>query len=322
MILAPTEHQPLQPLELIPEVAPQFVTYLPFDKTYLRALLSLDRLHGFTDSYDILLPYAHQVSQDNWEYIDMLDQFDCTETVRVGEGGAGYRSGLYLSYLEQKPKRFKKARSLKSRPIYEEADMITLPWSEILSLDNYTSQYASARLIWEEDVEAPELLQQNYKLRVVTDAIKHWYLRREKGEPWQPRADTTIARQVTSYLEMLDTNLVDEYFYMEQAEDYCFARVYGLTTPEEGLRRFPALIGHESNRIKAVEEAIKQADRPKNEGVLVDSNDHRIVMAIAMRYGFSKDRFANPDCVTKSFPLFWEFLDAARLATTKQWYCA
>jgi 5-enolpyruvylshikimate-3-phosphate synthase len=55
-------------------------------------------------------------------------------------------------------------------------------------------------------------------------------------------------------------------------------------------------------------------------GRIINSEDHRVVQAIAMRYFFNelwRGDFVNPDCVNKTWPRFWDFLaDAENIVTT------
>jgi 5-enolpyruvylshikimate-3-phosphate synthase len=74
-------------------------------------------------------------------------------------------------------------------------------------------------------------------------------------------------------------------------------------TPEEGEAQWPSLRLHESDRIIEMEEALAQDT--------VTSADHRVVQAVAMRKGNAVS-FSRPEAVAKSWPQFWQFLNAQR----------
>lgn len=291
------------------EADPLIQRYVPLDKTYVRVMLSLDDRYGYADSEAILAASGYPLPDDTAMYVQAQDDYYHRRPVHVGEGGANYRTLLYRSYLEDTPLLFVKEGSLKGRPMYERGDMTTMSAKQLAELDNRTTQYLIARMIWGDPEDIPdELIEQEFKLQVADEAIADWHAARATNEPWSVRPDATITRQAGLFLRALKSGIKDAHFEMMQAEDYCFARIYGYTTPEEGEKRWPRLRRHESDRIASVERAIKQA----TSGEVIDVNDHRVVQAIAMRWGLSRDRFKYPDCVTKSWPDFWLFIAEAR----------
>lgn len=256
-----------------------------------------------------MAPNQGDVAKDTTEFLAAANEYESSDIVHIGEGGANYRSLLYRSYLEGSNKRFERTGSSLQRQIYEAPDMTTLPNSQLLLLDDETTQYISARLTWDEQASIPrEVVYGDFKLRVVADAISHWYSQRERGLAWQPRRDISLARQAASFIKVLQTGEIDSNYYPEQAEDYCFARAFGLMSAAQALQKWPKLQHHESNRIESMERAIKQVEA----GEIIDVNDHRVVQAIAMRYGLGPSRFKYPACVEKSWPRFWEFVTQAR----------
>ena len=97
-------------------------------------------------------------------------------------------------------------------------------------------------------------------------------------------------------------------FIPEQPDDYCFARAFNLVTPEEGEHRWPMLRGHESDRIAEMEKALGELERSEP----ISSRDHRVVQAVAM-LGATRGKSVStthPDCVAKTWPQFWKFLNA------------
>jgi hypothetical protein len=288
---------------------PDFEATIPLDKTYMRIMLALDDMHSFTDTDEIIQPYNSELPDDTRMFRLALEDYSADEPIRVGEGGANYRTMLYRSLIDSTPRSFVKDGSLVGRNIYQEVDLLTMTNTQLLGLNRGTSQYLSARFLWDPEAQiSSSEINSHYKLKIVKEAVEHWYDARQKGEPWSPRKDVTIRRQAESYLKMHSTLELDTNFYMEQSEDYCFARVYGLATPADGERKWPALRDHESDRINSMEIAIEQATT----GQIINVNDHRVVQAIAMRFGLPPERFKHPDCVKKSWPRFWEFISLAR----------
>jgi hypothetical protein len=140
---------------------------------------------------------------------------------------------------------------------------------------------------------------------VTYEALKHWKERRNKGLVYEIRYDEILFKQAKAFFEILKTGITD--FIPLNPDDYCFARAFNLITKEEGKKRFPAIQGHESNRLEEMEKCLKQF----NNGELIETNDHRVVQAIAMLgvVENKKVNFSNKDCVSKSWPKFWDFLE-------------
>lgn len=300
------------------ETSPQPRELNPLDKTYTRVMLALDFKHGFTGSHQILEASEFDLPDDTATFLRALDDYAQERPVRVGEGGANYRTMLYLSYLEGRDTEFVKEGSLIDRNIIEDPNIITLSNEELLELNDGTTQYLIARMIWDDTLlVSPALIEKEYKLRVAAQAINDWHQAREVGEQWRPRVDETIARQAEAYRRFAQTGVKDSEFEMWQPEDYCFAKAYEYTNAKDAEDMWPRLRHHESDRIEAMELAIQQAVNSK-EKELITVNDHRVVQAIAMRYGLSRERFKHPDCVTKSWPRFWEFIEEVRNEQSKR----
>lgn len=173
-------------------------------------------------------------------------------------------------------------------------NIVNYSLEELLKLDNGTSQWASAAILLgnKERIEDPP-----FKLQLTYDAVEHWENKRLNDECWEPKYDETILRQAKAYLGL-------ERFIAQQAEDYCFARAFGLISPEEGEKRWPSLKSHESNRIEEMEKALQQTG--------ITSKDHRVVQAITMLKG-DKVKIKYPNSVNKSWPQFWEFLEDKKI---------
>ena len=73
--------------------------------------------------------------------------------------------------------------------------------------------------------------------------------------------------------------------------------------------RWPNLRGHESNRLEEMEIMIEKAQQ----GLEIDSKDHRVIQAIAMKQIIEGKQIEVNDVavVNKSWPQFWRFLNYA-----------
>jgi len=191
------------------------------------------------------------------------------------------------------PKEFILSGTLKDRKICDNPEIINWSLENLLTLDNNTSQWASASVL----LGNPARIQNPpFKLQTTFDAIEHWKDKRKKGETWEPRYDETILSQAEAYLKFLQTGKM--HFEPQQAEDYCFARAFNLITAEEGEKRWPSLRGHETDRISEMEIALTQ-DK-------ITSKDHRVVQAIAM---LNRGKIKYRNAVNKSWPQFWKFME-------------
>ncbi len=191
--------------------------------------------------------------------------------------------------------------TLSKRSIADNPSIIDLSQKELLKLDNSTSQWATA-LVLLGDME--RIKNPPYKLKLTYEGVEHWNSQRKKKKSWKPKLDQTILNQAKTFLDLL--NGKKSSFKPEQAEDYCFARVFGYITKNEGEKRWSSLKGHESNRITEMEEIIKSAVK----GHEIFSKDHRAIQAIVMWGIVNKKRviIKYPKAVNKSWSQFWGFI--------------
>lgn len=302
----------LEAFEFPPEIAE---TLPSFDKSWMIRLGVLDVFAGSTRMIDFLETQT-DIGDDLEALKRVSKQWLADEPIEVGESGTIYRIFKFASWMEQEqnpeaPERlFVKKGSLVGRNITDDPAIIHWGLDDLLTLDKKTSQWATAAVLLQDRLRPTGDI--DFKLAVTFDAKSHWITRRSQGKPWEARADNTINTQAAAYLQALRGSLPD--FVPTQAEDYCFARAYGLITPELGEELWPKLRYHESDRIESMETAIAQAVN----GEIIDINDHRVVQAIAMRFGLSRNRFKYPDCVAKSWPKFWDFIEKSRTLTASE----
>lgn len=269
--------------------------YIPLDKSWMIRMGVLDLVNGYRDGVKYLERHQEELNEDLKSLYRAALQWDLGDSINVGESGTLYRFLKFASWELGLDKKFVLQGTLKDREICDDPKIVDWPLEQLLTLDNRTSQWASASVLMgnQERVQNPP-----YKLQVTYDAVEHWKTVRESGEVWKPRFDETIWAQASAYLQWLKDGKMD--FVPQQAEDYCFSRAFDIMTAEKGKARWPSLRGHESNRIMEMEKALQERE--------VTSRDHRVVQSIAMLKK-SKEGIVNPDCVNKSWPQFWRFLE-------------
>jgi len=277
--------------------------YIPLDKSWIIRLGVLDMLNGYRDISKFL---GEQLilSDDLKALARCARDWDAKKPIDVGESGTLYRCLQFASWKYRLDKKFIKQGTLNKRELCDNPEIIKWPLEKLLILDGGTSQWATASVL-AGSTERPAT--DRYKLRLTYEAVGHWNDCRDEGVLWSPRVDETIKRQALAYFGLIKTGKL--FFLAKDAEDYCYARAFGLMRPEEGERAWPQLVKHESNRIQHMEEVIDMADN----GRVIHSLDHRAVQAIVMR---QKSRnlpveVVNKDVVNKSWPEFWDFLEYA-----------
>ena len=227
--------------------------YIPLDKSWMIRMGVLDLTNGYDDCTKFLEQQYRELSDDLRSLYHASIRWNSNEPIDVGESGTLYRFLKFASWKLGKQKEFVLRGTLKNRKTCDNPSIVDWPLEELLTLDNRTSQWASASVL----VGNPERMPNPpYKLQVTYDAVEHWKNARRKNEIWEPRHDETILAQALSYLQWSREGKID--FTPQQAEDYCFARAFGLMSAQEGEMRWPSLRGHESDRIVEMEEALKQ----------------------------------------------------------------
>ncbi len=274
---------------------PKYEQYIPYDKSWMIRMGVLDMVHGY-DDINRLLDSEEHLGTDLQALNRATKQWREGDEIDVGESGTLYRFLQFAAWKAGRNVHFIKHGTLVDRPITSDPSIVDLPITELLKLDNGTSQWASIAVLLGNT--EPRLQPAPFKLQTTYDALDHWQHARSHGNTWEAKRDETIARQASAYLGWLATNTME--FTPEQAEDYCFARAFDLMTPDEGEAQWPSLRQHESDRIAGMEEALAQHE--------VASADHRVVQAVAMRKG-SEISFTHPECVAKSWPQFWKLLE-------------
>lgn len=282
----------------------QLEDFIPWDKSWLLRMGVLDIL-AMRDQIGNFLHRERLISEDLVALMIAADCWYDSPTIDVKESGTLFRFLQYASWKKRLDKHFIRRATLADRNIAADPHIIELSQAQLLTLDNGTSQWASAAALCGDETRLPD---PPYKLDLTYRAIHHWRARIASKQPWEPRRDSTIKRQAEAFDRMAKGH--SHGFTPQQAEDFCFAYTFCGMSSEEGEARWPSLRGHESDRIVEMKRALNQAKRKHR----VTSRDHRVVQAVGMWSELVQRRveFSRPHCVQKSWPRFWEFTVAHR----------
>ncbi len=283
---------------------------IPLDKSWLIRMGILDLTRGYPDIIKFLEDQKDLGSDLNALKKICYSWNKPDEAFDVGESGTIYRFIRFYSWKNNIDREIKVSDTLIKRikrgAISNDPKIVNYAPKDLLKLDSQTSQWATMSYLLGNRIKVENA---PFKLKLTYEAVDHWENARTMGVLWEARKDQTILNQAKAFLGYLKTGKVD--FAHEQAEDYCFGRAFEVLTEDQAKRLYPSLEGHETSRFEEMERAIKQADQDQR----VSSPDHRVVQAIAMKYfdrGIQKESFAYPNCVNKSWPLFWEFMDSCK----------
>ncbi|MFA7252354.1 MAG: hypothetical protein WC027_00665 [Candidatus Paceibacterota bacterium] len=276
--------------------------YIPLDKYWMIRMGVLDILNGKKDIVKILEKEDRKnLGGDVSALFNAAKNWETKNEISVGESGTLFRYLQFAIWKLKLNKKLIKEGTLIKRDVCNNPEIVKWPLAKLLELDKGTSQWASAAVLLgnEEKIENSP-----YFLKLTSEALKHWQDRRKEGLVYDIRHDQILGRQAEAFLELLEKNKTS--FRASNPDDYCFARAFNLINKEEGAKRFPAIQGHESNRLDEMEKCLRQFEG----GEVIETNDHRVVQSIAM-LGVLKNKkvkFSNPGCVSKSWPQFWDFL--------------
>ena len=274
--------------------------YIPIDKSWIIRMGILDIINGYDDIL-YFLENQKKLGDDLIALKKVANIWTTNKPINVGESGTLFRLLKFISWKLDLNKKFIIRRTLKDRKITDDSNIINFSQKELLRLDNFTSQWATASVLLgdKERISNPP-----YKLKVTYEALNHWKKQRVKNKAWKPRLDKTILNQAQAYLKLLKGRKIS--FKSEQAEDFCFAYTFGFITTRQGEKKWPSLRGHESDRIKEMQKTLNNAKF----GKVIKSKDHRVIQAIAMwgKVNNKKVKILYPNSVNKSWPQFWYFI--------------
>lgn len=274
--------------------------FIPLDKSWINRMGILDIVNGRDDIQKFLAEQSN-LGDDLIALKRCAENWSTGGVIDVGESGTLYRLLKFASWKLGLKKEFRTQGTLSHRKVTDDPGIVNLSQAELLKLDNGTSQWATAKVLLGDTERLPN---PPYKLARTYEAVDHWQQQRAQNLMWVPKYDETISGQAQAFEKMLQGERPN--FVPAQAEDFCFAYIFGYITAEEGEQRWPALRYHESDRIVEVQE---MHERTKN-GEPVTSHDHRVVQAIAMwaKLNSHEVKFTHPEAVNKSWVQFWDFL--------------
>jgi len=252
---------------------------------------------------DFLQTYDGELSDDIKALQRILKQWGSDEALDVGESGTLYRFVQYLCWLNGSTQQIKTRGTLRARKLTDNPAIIDYSIEQLLKLDGGTSQWASAAVLFT-DINMPDR-SYPYHLQMSLNA-KQYYA--ECGGLWEPRCDATIQRQATAFFNWRTSG--DMIFTPVQSEDFPFAVAFGVMTTVEGEQRWPQLRNHETDRVVEMGRLLNSET--------IDSPDHRVVQALALRYPDRVLTSRSKKAVTKSWPQFWLFHSSASSRSTKQ----
>lgn len=294
--------------EITHEEKVKISSFIPLDKSWIIRMAILDFLNGYTDGLEFLKK-EKDLGGDLMILPNVIESLSKKSlAVDVGESGTIYRFVSFYIWKNKLPIEMKISKTLIERvargAITNNPKIVNFSQEELLELDNKTSQWATMAYLMgnRKKVQNPP-----YKLKVTYEAVESWENARKNKKSWEARIDPTIFNQALAFINLLKTRKMK--FNPEQAEDYCFARAFDILNQDQAKILYPSLEGHETPRFDEMEKSIIEAESGK-----VLSKDHRVVQALAMKNfpKFTKDNFVNPDCVNKTWPKFWDFIEYCR----------
>lgn len=296
----------------------EFRKYIPLDKSFIIRVVLLDLTRGYReDSVRFFKNNKMPLSDDiitvggivrDWPAWKFWKDFD-------GRDSASATRHLQF-YLWQTGSRRKirKNEGLQKRNLTNNPDIVNWPIKELMKLEYGTSQWASAAALFRDKEKVLEEMRDveevPFKLDLTVHTRNYWEGNEASGWGWEPRLDMTIARQMKAYVEFLKYG--GAHFKCRQSEDVPFAAILCDYDLEKAKDEYPSLKGHESDRIPEIRKTIKQLEQ----GLCVDSKDHRIISAAAMRqslYGKSIS-VKYPEYISKAWPVeqFLGFMNYCR----------
>lgn len=268
--------------------------FIPYDKSYFIRCLCLDIIHRQDKFYSLLV--NERMSSFNVDIQRAIIAFEnqhSQNVINVGESATLYRFLKFINWKYNYNKQFVSEGTLTNRTICNDSSIVNWSIDQLLTLDDGTSQWASIAYMCG-NKKIPKKVP--FKLQTTIDVCTDYY-----NNKIHLKRDDTITYQLAHFTQ----NKIST-FKPKQAEDYCFARAFNLITKEQGLKKWPQLVNHESNRIEEME---KQIDLliSKNK---ITSNDHRVIQALTLFTVKNnlKYKITNKKCVAKSWPAFWSFI--------------
>ena len=174
-------------------------SFIPLDKSWTIRMGVLDLLNGHSTIVPFLEEQPH-LNDDLQALLRAVQEWPNQQAIFVGESGTLFRFLQFLSWKKGLGKTFIKTGTLVDRSMHEDPTIVGWSQQELLTLDNGTSQWASAAVL---NGDSAVLSDPPFKLEVTYKAVRHWKQQRSKGQPWEPQWDATIAHQATTFLDLI-----------------------------------------------------------------------------------------------------------------------
>lgn len=173
--------------------------YIPLDKSWIIRMGMLDILNGYTDIIAFLNKQAN-LSEDLKSLKKVCESWQKDSLIDVGESGTLYRFFQFASWNFGINKQFIFHGTLKERSLTNNPEVVNWPLNKLLTLDNGTSQWASASVLCG-NIE--KIINPPYKLALTYEAVEHWKNQRKNNKVWKPQLDQTIFKQAKAFTAYL-----------------------------------------------------------------------------------------------------------------------
>ncbi len=295
--------------------------FIPYHKSLIirMGILDLINTHHSCHCLDFLTNNLHNLPDDLIVLRNVLLKWESENEINIGESGTIYRFLKFYCWKKGIKKRFILEGTLKNRDICDDPNIVNMPVSKLLELDNNTQQWASASVLVNSslnpDTPIEKLIDVPIHLYTYQDLYPKLFLTIDCKKEWEKMLcldelalftsynklsvfDPNIERQALSYVLYRLGGRMD--LAALSAEDYCLARAFGKISVDDAKSEFKSLRGHESNRLEEMEKALASD--------VILSKDHRVVQAMVMKNNSAWD-VEYPQAVNKSWPQFWKFME-------------
>ena len=149
--------------------------FIPLDKSWIIRMGVLDLFNGYDDIVRFLASQS-ELSDDLIVLRNVCMRWEGDRVISVGESGTLYRFLSFGNWKFNLGKELVVAGTLKNRDISKNNNLVGYPLSRLLSLDNRTSQWASASVLFGNTEKVNPI---SHKLGLTYEAVKHWHYRRK-----------------------------------------------------------------------------------------------------------------------------------------------
>lgn len=272
---------------------------LPWDKSWIIRLAFLDLINGIGPWRAMywLEQHRDELSDDLLALLRTLKQYQRGEALDVGESATLLRFWRYFLWMRGDKRAIIVRGTLKSRRV--DINPALIAWEVDALADRHhekSSQWASAAILHGKNGRRHDI---DPHIALSYEAREEWLASLRENRMWTPRKDANITECMATWVMWRQYGFMP--LVVDNAEKACQAVAFGLMTPDEMAERWPKSLNHESVRPDAMRQALAHP-------WWIVSNDHRVVMSMAL-LGVPRECFSNPDCVAKSFPRFWDFLN-------------